>query len=484
MVLRLVCLLPALAALAAAQDPVRDLRRAFQMDLGTDEALASRTAALAALGAVADARTFDALLEAWSRTHQEARQVERKRVRPGKQKVPSVSELNERRDLDHCLQVLARVEERLANATDAALPHALDALLTPSLPVQARAALVPLVGRMTAQALPRLRESLRETKRADDVWVALRALAVLGGAGSGAGPEVEAGLNHPEPFVRTQAARTVAAIDHRAGAPALMARLDDDDARWRRTVADTLTQLTGQTFGSMSTSWQAWWQAEGETFVRDGRPQKPARPRPPGDGAATRGGTYFGIPQDGRAVLYLVDFSLSMQAKTEGDGATTRWQACVRELGQAIEQLAPGQTFNVVVFAERVLAWSERQMPADARNAAAAKVWLAELELELGTAVFEAFEVAFALGGVSLEDRAYAAQIDTIFLLSDGLPTTRQPKTPRKLEPDDPDLVRAMVRRHNPVGAIVVHTILLGRAGGGPFLRALAADNGGRFVRR
>ena len=123
-------------------------------------------------------------------------------------------------------------------------------------------------------------------------------------------------------------------------------------------------------------------------------------------------------------------------------------------------------------------------MPADARNAAAAKTWLAELELELGTAVFEACEVAFALGGVALEDRAYAAQIDTIFFLSDGLPTVRQPKTPRKLGPDDPDLVRAMVRRHNPMGAVVVHTILLGRAGGGPFLRDLAADNGGQFVRR
>lgn len=338
-------------------------------------------------------------------------------------------------------------------------------------------------------ALPRLRESLRQTKRTDDVWVALRALAALGHAGGGAGAEVEPWLSHPEAFVRTQAARTVAAIDHRAGVAALIARLEDDDARWRQTVADALTQLTGQTFGSRSTSWQAWWQAEGETFVREGRPktppkQAPARRQPPSDAAATRSGTYFGIPQDGRAVLYLVDFSQSMQAKTEGDGATTRWQACLRELGRAIDQLTPGQTFNVVVFAQRVLAWSERQMPADARNAAAAKTWLAELELELGTAVFEAFEVAFALGGVALEDRAYAAQIDTIFFLSDGLPTVRQPKTPRKLEPDDPALVRAMVRRHNPVGAVVVHTILLGRAGGGPFLRDLAADNGGRFVKR
>lgn len=480
-VLRFVPILATLLAVAAAQDPIREVRRAFRPAEDAASMFAVRSAALDAVTAVADGRTFDTLLEAWTCVHQDARRVERKRVRPALQQAPSVTELAERAELDQCLHLLTEIEGRLTGATGPALDRALDALLTQSLPVQARAALMPVVARMADKALPRVRDSLRQAKRADDVWVGLRALEAMGKGGRPAGPEAEAGLTHREPFVRAQAARTLAAIDHRTSVPALIDHLGDDDARWRQTVADALERLTGQTFGGMLASWRAWWEAEGEVFVRDGASKKRAKPQPRPDAAATRS-TYFGIPQDGRSVLYLVDFSQSMQNRMRADDATTRWQACTTELGEAIDRLAPGQSFNIVVFAQRVLAWSDHQLTADARNAGAAKAWLQDLRLELGTAVFEGFEVAFALGGAPIEDRAYAPQVDTIFFLSDGLPTVRRPQTPRKVEADDPDLVRALVRRRNPVGAVVVHAIMLGRAGGGPFMRQLAAENGGRFV--
>ncbi|MEZ5964086.1 MAG: hypothetical protein R3F56_09600 [Planctomycetota bacterium] len=472
-----------LSAALAAQDPAKSIERAFRPGTESAETFTERMAALAGVHDVAEPRVLEVLLRAWKGVHEAARQIERKRVRPAAQKMPSVTELNERVELNDYLRLLSTIEDRMRQASGAALAPALTELLEPRLPLQARAALLDVVPRLGAAEVARLREGLRRARRSEDVWIALRALAALGKSAQAAGGEVEALLPHREAIVRTQAAATIAALEHRAGTPALIARLDGDDLREQQAVVTALTRLTGQRFGAMQASWRGWWEAEGASFVQGEPSEQRRRPPAPRDAKATRS-AYFGIPFDGRSVLYLVDFSLSMQHKAGAGESLTRWQACTRELGSAIDRLQPGQSFNIVVFAQRVLAWSDKAMPADARNATAAKAWLDDLELELGTSIFEAFEVAFALAGVRVDDRAYAPAIDTIYFLSDGLPTIRLPSKPGKLGPDDPELVRALVRRHNPMGAIVVHAIMLGRAGGGPFMAKLAAENGGQFVKK
>ena len=167
-----------------------------------------------------------------------------------------------------------------------------------------------------------------------------------------------------------------------------------------------------------------------------------------------------------------------------GKQGPTRWQECLRELGQALDGLGPDRTFNVVVFAQRVLSFQTRQVAADPRNVEAAKEWLAELRLELGTAIFEGFEVAFHLGGARIEDRYFEPEIDTIFFLSDGMPTIRRPEAPRKLSQDKPALTLALIRRRDPFRSVVVHAVQLGKSGGAGFLRELAKQGGGRFVQR
>jgi len=64
--------------------------------------------------------------------------------------------------------------------------------------------------------------------------------------------------------------------------------------------------------------------------------------------------------------------------------------------------------------------------------------------------------------------------VDTIFLLSDGVPGLGKFVT-------TPDILRA-VRRENQIRRIMIHCVAIGTES--ELLRQLAAENGGRYVRR
>ncbi len=469
---------------AAGQQPVRLIGAAFGGVAGAAERAGPRNEALASVQAVDAPELVSALVSAWGVVHSEARAVERERGRAAEQKLPSVSEMRERVELDACFGQMARIEALLAQAEGRARAELAEVVLGSRYPSQLRAILAPAVGGFGEVVRDAAAASLSDAKRPDDVWVALRVLQGLGGQARALGASIRPRLADREPMLRVQAARTLAAIGDRAAVPVLIDRLEQEDDRRRHAVVDALERLTKQSFGMLVGSWRAWWAAEGEAFLRNGPPKQPAKKPNPAAATPATTSAYFGIPQDGRAVLYLVDFSQSMRARMSGKQGPTRWQECLRELGQAFDGLGPDRTFNVVVFAQRVLSFRTRQVPADARNVAAAKEWLADLELELGTAIFEGFEVAYQLGGARIEDRYFEPEIDTIFFLSDGMPTVRRPESPRKLSADKPALTLSLMRRRDPFRTVVVHAVLLGKSGGAGFLRQLAQQGEGRFVQR
>ena len=469
---------------ATCQQPLRQIAAAFAAPVGAAERAQPRSQALTAVQSVDSADLVSALVSAWGVVHTEARVVERARGRVAEQLMPSVSEMRERVELDACLAQMAAIEALLAKSEGDARQALAKVVLDGRYPSQLRAVLAPAVGRFGAVAQDAATEELADAKRPDDVWVALRVLQGIGGRARPAGPAIRSRIEDREPMVRVQALRTLAAIGDRASVPLLIERLEAEDDRRRNAVVAALEQLTGQEFGLLVGSWKAWWSSEGQAFLQNGRPKaKDPKPAKPAAAPATTS-AYFGIPQDGRAVLYLVDFSQSMRARMSGKTGPTRWQECLRELGQALDGLGADRTFNVVVFAQRVLAFRTRQVPADERNVAAAKTWLDELKLELGTAIFEGFEVAYHLGGARIEDRYFEPEIDTIFFLSDGLPTVRRPQSPKRLAQDDPKRTLALIRRRDPFRLVVVNAVMLGKGGGGGFLRQLAAQGEGLFVAR
>ena len=279
---------------------------------------------------------------------------------------------------------------------------------------------------------------------------------------------------------------------------------------FRSVVLDALVVLTGQSPGNASGSWRAWLEAEGGPYLRGekrmGRGDASTRQQRK-DGATTTG-SYFGIDQDGDAILYVVDVSKSMQHPVSGKvpagrppvtgkGAISKWVRCRRELEQALEALSPDKTFNIVTFANHVRRFDDRMVPAAPKNVARAVEWVGKLDLELETNIYDALDLSFLLAGRGAKDTYYPTVIDTVFLLSDGAPTVPDVggDSGRVFLRDKPGQILAAVRRWNALGRVQVNAIGIGidppppprsgRKGGGlpaRFLRDLAAQNRGRFV--
>ncbi|MGA0871160.1 MAG: HEAT repeat domain-containing protein, partial [Planctomycetota bacterium] len=311
---------------AAGQQPVRLIGAAFGGVAGAAERAGPRNEALASVQAVDAPELVSALVSAWGVVHSEARAVERERGRAAEQKLPSVSEMRERVELDACFGQMTRIEALLAQAEGRARAELAEVVLGSRYPSQLRAILAPAVGGFGEVVRDAAAASLSDAKRPDDVWVALRVLQGLGGQARALGASIRPRLADREPMLRVQAARTLAAIGDRAAVPVLIDRLEQEDDRRRHAVVDALERLTKQSFGMLVGSWRAWWAAEGEVFLRNGPPKQPAKKPNPAAATPATTSAYFGIPQDGRAVLYLVDFSQSMRARMSGKQGPTRWQ--------------------------------------------------------------------------------------------------------------------------------------------------------------
>lgn len=478
--LRLTCLWAVLiGAVCSAQVDPAALRSAFAPTDRPGEAFERRTVALDAVKTVDDAEVARELIAAWQRVDAELRAVERERGRPARNLMPSITEMEQRGSLDAGLRLTGRIEDLLAHAEGEACTAVIDALFDTHLPTALRAALAPSASRLHT-SLAQVTRVLAAAKRTDDLWIALRALRALGRRTPDCHADLVRALSDPVTVVRAEAMHAIVAVEDRSAVPRMLDRLSVEKGRTLDALGAALELLTGERLGTAEPSWRAWWSADGEAFLA-GAPRKVA-PRRTTARSATQGG-FFGIPQDGRSILFVVDASDSMGNRMGRNDGRTRWDACVAELDKAIEALGADRSFSILVFAQRVRIWRNRPVRADAANVAAARNWIADLDLELGTATFEAFEVATQVAGPSIEDRYFEAAIDTICFLSDGRPTVRRADQPRSLDPDDPLLTRRLVARRDPLGAIRVDTVSLGRSGAA-FMRKLAAEHGGRCVVR
>ena len=89
------------------------------------------------------------------------------------------------------------------------------------------------------------------------------------------------------------------------------------------------------------------------------------------------------------------------------------------------------------------------------------------------TNTYEALMTALEAGGRGGYDKNYRSDVDTIYFLSDGVPTAG-----KYLEKDD---ILAEVQRVNSLRRITIHAICIGEMEH-HLMKALAGQNGGRFV--
>ncbi|NRA96309.1 MAG: VWA domain-containing protein [Planctomycetes bacterium] len=459
---------------------VTQVKRAFHPARATADSLDEKRAALEGIAPFDSAKVARVLVTAYGVLEHEAEPLEEARRpfldnRGGKKMLTYRMQLKPIRALQNTMrsQLLRlknpdaiRGQVRLLVRGKVSPPHGLKRVLAAA------------AGRLAARDL-KLVTAPPEFGNEEKCGLFLDAIERLGAGGQDAGPWVLKMLLHKRPVIREMAAQTLAALRWPGALKPLIQVLQKDEVSRVRTVAArTLERLTGMLLGTSATAWRRWLDAEGAPFLAGKKSLGGHVSKVEGDAA---GGYYFGIPQDGRSILYVLDASQSMKQKMRR-GQTRRIDIASAELNKALAQLKPRQRFNIIAFANRLDRFDRQMQAATKDNVAKAQGWVKALQLKLGTNTYDALELAFNTAGRGSFDRYYPLEADTVFLLSDGAPTIQKLKGPG-LNPDDKGAILAAVRRWNPFRRIVVHTIGLGlNKKRRVFMEKLAQENGGRCV--
>jgi hypothetical protein len=201
---------------------------------------------------------------------------------------------------------------------------------------------------------------------------------------------------------------------------------------------------------------------------------------------------FAGIAMTGRRVVFLVDMSGSMDYVDEKTVAPDKWKGVRESLVKIMKSLPELEKFQVVLFSDKasfLLGNDDRWLSYDPKTSSeqAAKA-LAAIKPTGNTNMYAAFDAAFRYRGEGL---------DTVYLLSDGLPnigaglTAEQARTFNEFQRTEalsvhvrkmlkttwnrPDVNRTKVRI-NAVGFFYESPDV------GAFLWALARENDGSFV--
>lgn len=339
------------------------------------------------------------------------------------------------------------------------------------------------IGAAAAEVLEELAATLPKMKEPTDLIVLLDAFAAAGKTAAPHATPVLALLEHKEEAVAERAAQALAKLAVPEAIAPMLKLLERATGQSKARVVAALEVLTGQSFGTNIAAWQSWWQKEGATVAKGGQELGGGTPskRSPRDDLY-----YFGIPQDtSKSILYVIDCSGSMEAKvqlqTTGTSAggkvpeTTRLEACKKELIRGLGQLRPDQKFAVLWYNQEPHFWEPKMQLASKETVMKAQAFVQTLRSSGSTNIHDSLEMGFRLSGRGSKDKYYGMEIDTVFLLTDGAPTTPDGKL------DSTEKILASCRTWNPLKRVVIHCIAIGKDLNVEFLRQLASENSGEF---
>lgn len=290
-------------------------------------------------------------------------------------------------------------------------------------------------------------------------------------------------LQSKDEAVRERAALALAKIAVPEAIEPMIGVLAKASGQTRLRIASALEVLTGQQHGINVGAWQSWWAAEGAAFKAGQRPLGAGTPSHRKD---TDKNYYFGIPQDQcNSILYVIDCSDSMKAPVDfqtpgttagGKAASmTRLEACKKELIRALGLLRPEQKFAILWYNDLPHWWQPKMQPATKDVVAQAQQFVAQLKHASTTNIHDSLEQGFKLVGRGAKDKYYGVELDTIFLLTDGAPTTVTGQL------DSTEKILLSVRSWNPLKRVTIHTIGIGKDLNDAFLGQLARENGGEY---
>ncbi|MBL8899757.1 MAG: HEAT repeat domain-containing protein [Planctomycetes bacterium] len=288
--------------------------------------------------------------------------------------------------------------------------------------------------------------------------------------------------------VRLAVIRALTSIRSARSIAPLLVALETETGRLQDEVEKTLQSLTGKTFNRSVELWKRWWAEAAPTFTL-AAPQ-PAAP----ETEATDGPRFYGLTVVSRRVVFVLDCSGSMgfsldavdDPARQGDprfqkppepGESSRYDIAKQELFRALGGIGKGGWFNLVFYSDEVRTWKRKMMEMSDEVRAEVRGYVeAEIKPEGSTNIHGGLAAAFDLAGIGARDRYYDSEVDTIYFLSDGHPTSG--------EMLDREQILEYVRRRNALSKIVIHTIGMGEDHDAILMRRLAEENGGKYVSR
>lgn len=236
-----------------------------------------------------------------------------------------------------------------------------------------------------------------------------------------------------------------------------------------RSALDALRKLTGSGEEGpwAAADWRDYWAAK-----KRNEQWKAADKKPGLGGPHTELPEFFGAKVVSRNVIFVMDLSHSM---TESDAGGQRLARMKQELSRTIEKLDKDTNFNILGFNSKLFSWSSRLAPASEKNKSKAVDFVKKMKAAGFTNTDDALKTAFS-------DK----NVDTVFLLSDGVPLRKEHG--QTMSDAFIQGILDWVSLANRFRRVVVHTFgfeAIGNEPGGDrcvkFLKELAEQNDGEF---
>ncbi len=259
-----------------------------------------------------------------------------------------------------------------------------------------------------------------------------------------------------------------------------MEKITVDPERYRERIrfkaAEVLRSLTGYLNADRDAAlWRTWWARNRESFTL-----APA-PSPALAGYQLEVPYFFNIPVNTDAVYFILDISGSMRAPlpsstgSESQENVGKIERARKELLDTLASLDPEVRFNILLFNDSIQAFQDEPVEAREKTLEEAKTFIENAKAEGGTNIFDALNFALQIKSMGLMTRfGENLNLDTVFLLSDGVPTTG-------LVIDSKEIQR-IIMNGNRHARIRINTIYFG-AGHSRFMRDLAEHNFGKYIR-
>jgi hypothetical protein len=238
--------------------------------------------------------------------------------------------------------------------------------------------------------------------------------------------------------VRLALAEALRAYRHKQAVDALIQMLGDARMRVREKALDHLELLTGEALGPSQKAWGKWRSAQGTELRLRPREISIYRPFRPSDRKYAHK-EYYGLQVASDRVVFVLDKSDSRYYGL--------FDGVVEEMRAHLGSAGPTTRFGVIEFADKPVPWGAQLVPANSASLEEAVKFL-HREAPFGaTDMIAALRMALAV-----------PEVDSIVLLSDGLPNRGDPKKP--------DGILAAVGKVNRYQRVAVNTVLLlqGRA--------------------